>query len=80
MHHILSHPHSHVLIFIYFDSRTSIQRELPMIEANDLLSDLFLKAGQPKREGEIVRNPELEATLRKVAEKGAWEFYNPAGF
>jgi len=51
-----------------------------MIEANDLLSDLFLKAGQPKREGEIVRNPELEATLRKVAEKGAWEFYNPTGF
>jgi len=51
-----------------------------MIEANDLLSELFLKAGQPKREGEIVRNPELQATLRKVAEKGAWEFYNPAGF
>ena len=49
-----------------------------MIEEFDNFRTTFLPDGQPPREGEVFRNPDLAATYRHLAEHGLRSFYEGA--
>src|SRR5262249_22577716 len=52
-----------------------LSRERPDLQRFSLSRRIFLKEGDLFRAGETVRQPELAATLRRIAKSGASEFY-----
>lgn len=48
---------------------------LDLVAANPEASRLYLRGGRPPRAGDVIRNPDLAATLRRVGAAGADEFY-----
>ena len=53
-------------------------RFVELIETSPGLAEVLTKNGERLAEGDILRQPLLEATLRKIAENGADEFYSGA--
>ena len=52
-----------------------LERERPNLQRFSVSRRIFLRDGQPYHAGEIFRQPELAATLRRIARNGSVEFY-----
>jgi len=53
----------------------SLREARPLLERFSTSRRIFLKDGESFQPGEILRQPELAATLRRIARSGAAEFY-----
>ncbi len=53
----------------------SLRAARPRLQRFSASRRIFLRDGQPFQPGEILRQPELAATLRRIARRGAAEFY-----
>jgi gamma-glutamyltranspeptidase/glutathione hydrolase len=54
---------------------TTLRESAPMLERFPLSRQIFLKGGTYYQAGDVLRQPELAATLRRIAKKGPEEFY-----
>ena len=54
---------------------TTLRESAPMLEKFPLSRRIFLNGGTYYQAGDVLRQPELAATLRRIAKKGPGEFY-----
>ena len=53
----------------------SLKRAAPLLQADPSAKAIYYKSGgEPYRAGEILRQPLLAATLRRIASRAAWRF------